>query len=194
MNIQNSCKKCGRVLDKYNRKYPPKSVKYFLNFSDQPAGYILPVLAVDGLILRKEKDDYQILLIKRGKEPNIVRLNLKYHDQGKYAFPGGHVNYMEKTEDACLRELLEETNLRGKNPKLFSVYGKPDRDPRKHVISVVYEVEVDDLSTIKAGDDAAETEFVNVSELIHSPEKFAFDHYNILSDYIKSKTELRSFL
>ena len=101
------------------------------------------------------------------------------------------MNYNEKTEDACLRELSEEANLVGKNPKLFNAYGEPIRDPRKHVISIVYEVEVDDFSTLKAGDDAAEAEFVNIKDLINSPDKFAFDHHEILNDYINSKRELK---
>lgn len=155
---------------------------------------MIPILAVDGLILRKENDGYQLLLIKRAKEPSIVKFILKYSIKGKYAFPGGHVNYMEKTEEACLREVFEETNLKAKNPKLFNVYGKPERDSRKHVISIVYELKVDDFSVLKAGDDAAEAEFVNINELVNSPEKFSFDHFDILRDFIKSKTELKSLL
>lgn len=74
------------------------------------------------------------------------------------------------------------------------MYGKPERDPRKHVISAVYEVEVDDVSTLTAGDDAAEASFIDLKELVNSPDKFAFDHYTILSDFIKSKECLANYL
>jgi len=62
------------------------------------------------------------------------------------------------------------------------------------VISIVYEVEVDDFSTLQPGDDAAEAELVYISDVIHKPDKFAFDHHKILSDYVNSKSELKSLL
>jgi 8-oxo-dGTP diphosphatase len=89
-----------------------------------------------------------------------------------------------------LRELQEECNLIGKNPKVFNTYGKPDRDSRKHVISVIYEVEVEDDSKLQAGDDASNAEYVSLKDLVNSPDKFAFDHYLILKDFISSKDYL----
>lgn len=139
---------------------------------------------MDNLVLKKENEEYQILLVTRGKEPSI----------GKYAFPGGHVNYGEDLETAALRELQEECNLEGKNPKVFNCYGKPERDSRKHVVSAIYEVEVEEFSGLKAGDDAATATFVNLKDLVNSADKFAFDHYTILCDYIKSKDHLRNYL
>ena len=44
--------------------------------------------------------------------------------------------------------------------------GKPDRDPRKHIISIVYAVEVDDKADVKAGDDAATASWFNLEEVI----------------------------
>ncbi len=93
-----------------------------------------------------------------------------------------------------LRELQEECNLIGKNPKVFGSYGKPNRDERKHVISVIYEVEVEDVTNLKAGDDAATASFVDLKDLVKSPESFAFDHHQILIDFIKSKEYLINYL
>jgi hypothetical protein len=47
---------------------------------------------------------------------------------------------------------------------------------------------------LKAGDDASTASFVSFKEILNQPEKFAFDHYEILTDYIKSKEHLRSLL
>lgn len=77
---------------------------------------------------------------------------------------------------------------------IFNSYGSPTRDERKHVISVIFEVEVDDLSTLKAGDDASTASFVSFKELINHPDKFAFDHYQILTDFLRSKENLKSLL
>ncbi len=59
------------------------------------------------------------------------------------AFPGGHVDYDEDPQEAVLRELKEECNVDGTRAKLVTVRGKKGRDPRYHVISIVYLVEVD---------------------------------------------------
>ena len=74
------------------------------------------------------------MLITRGKEPHV----------GRYAFPGGHLDYNEDPKDCVLRELKEECAIDGGNPVLFTVRGAPDRDPRKHVVSIFYVVHVDD--------------------------------------------------
>ena len=42
-----------------------------------------------------------------------------------------------------MRELKEECNVDGTSAKLVTVRGKKGRDPRYHVISIVYLVEVD---------------------------------------------------
>ena len=60
--------------------------------------------------------------------------------KGSLAFPGGFVDYNEDPDDACLRELKEECNIEGYEPKLVTVAGNPKRDPRKHIISIVYHV------------------------------------------------------
>lgn len=83
----------------------------------------------------------------------ITRKNEPF--KGHYALPGGFVNYDEDPEDACIRELKEECYITGKQPKLVCVAGKPDRDPRSHIVSIVYHVEVDPEHKVKAGDDAA---------------------------------------
>jgi 8-oxo-dGTP diphosphatase len=61
------------------------------------------------------------------------------------------------------------------------------RDPRKHVVSIFYKVEVDNFETLKAGDDAADANFYPIDEI---NETLAFDHNKLLQDlksYIVSK-------
>ncbi|EGD71835.1 MAG: Putative NUDIX hydrolase [Candidatus Parvarchaeum acidiphilum ARMAN-4_'5-way FS'] len=128
--------------------------------------YKSPSLAVDGVILK----DNQILLIKRKNDP--------YKD--KWAIPGGFVEYGEKTEDAVLREVKEETGLEAKISDLVGVYSNPKRDPRKHVVSITYLLK-DISGTEKGGDDAKEAKWWNINEL---PE-LAFDHKYIINDALR---------
>jgi 8-oxo-dGTP diphosphatase len=128
--------------------------------------YKSPSLAVDGVIIK----DNQILLIKRKNDP--------YKD--KWAIPGGFVEYGERTEEAVLREVKEETGLEAKIGSLVGVYSDPKRDPRKHVVSVAYLLK-DIIGVEKGGDDAKEAKWWNVNKL---PE-LAFDHHYIISDALK---------
>ena len=124
-----------------------------------------PNLTVDGIIFRENT----ILLIKRKHEPF----------EGKWALPGGFVEYGETTEKAVIREILEETGLETKVKKLLGVYSDPNRDPRGHTVSVVYILEVLD-GKLKGGDDASEAKFFQENQL---PE-LSFDHEKIIRDYL----------
>ncbi len=128
--------------------------------------YKTPKLTVDGVILKNNR----LLLIKRR--------NLPFKD--KWAFPGGFVGYGEKTEDAVIREVLEETGLETKINDLVGVYSDPDRDPRGHTVSVVYLLDVCG-GCLSGGDDASEAKFF---DLEHLPE-LAFDHDSIVKDVFR---------
>ena len=114
-----------------------------------------------------------ILLITRGRPPF----------KGHFAFPGGFVDYGEDPEDACLRELKEECCIEGHTPELVCVAGKPDRDPRKHVVSIVYHVHVDPAHEVKAGDDAATAKWYDLAE-VEKTFDMAFDHGEILGKFL----------
>lgn len=79
---------------------------------------------------KDKEESHDILLITRLKDPF----------KGHLAFPGGFVDYNEDPKDACLRELKEECGIEGHSAELVTVAGHPKRDPRKHIISVVYHI------------------------------------------------------
>ncbi len=132
-----------------------------------------PALAVDAIALRECSDGQEVLLITRGSPPW----------QGNLAFPGGFVDLGEDPEKAVLRELLEETGLDGRNPHLFAVRGSPDRDPRKHIVSVFYLVEVDTDSIPVGGDDAINADWFNLLNL--RAEDVAGDHFSVIEQLRK---------
>lgn len=114
----------------------------------------------------------------------IERLNPPYG----WALPGGFVDIGETCEQAAVREMKEETGLDVTLTGLLGVYSDPERDLRQHTISVVYTGKVQDINSLKAGDDAGKVE---VFPLEKWPE-LAFDHEKILSDFMSLITKDRT--
>lgn len=157
-------------LDKFGRPLPPKAGNYYI-----------PSVTTDAVVLRRRNDGWHdVLMITRGRPPY----------QGRIAFPGGFVDYNEDPKDGCLRELKEECGIDGANPKLVTVAGDPQRDPRGHTISIIYRVDVPADAEVRAGDDAATARFYPLRELLNGPDDaIAFDHKDILKEVVKSLGE-----
>ena len=99
-----------------------------------------------------------------------------------WALPGGFVDYGESLEDAAVREAKEETSLDVVLVRQFHTYSEPGRDPRQHTITTVY------IATAKGQpigkDDAIKAEIFSLDNL---PVEMAFDHSQILEDYLNNK-------
>ena len=117
-------------------------------------------------------DNHEFILIKRKNDP--------FKDC--WALPGGFVDYGEKTEDAAIREAKEETSIDVKIEKLFNVYSDPDRDPRRHTVSVFY-LAHGNFDDAKADDDAKDIGVFSFDKL--EDLKIAFDHKDILDEVKK---------
>ena len=86
-------------------------------------------VAVDAIVFGYNKEEgVLVLLIKRKYEPF----------KGEWAIPGGFVLDNESLEDAVERELLEETGVRINYLEQLYTFGKPNRDPRRRILSVAY--------------------------------------------------------
>ena len=135
---------------------------------DECNGWLNPALAVDAAVKRGDN----ILLIQRKYPPM----------QGCWGLPGGFVERDEDPLLAVLRELEEETGMIGENPELLMVMGNPKRDPRKHIVSIVYEVEVQDGEP-QAGDDAADARFWPLNKVLSGQVELAGDHLEIIKNW-----------
>jgi 8-oxo-dGTP diphosphatase len=133
--------------------------------------YKNPIPTVDAIIQRES----EILLIRRKKDPF----------KEMWALPGGFVNENEKVEDAVLREVREETTLEIRLIDILGVYSDPKRDPRKHIMTIVFIGEVEENNNIKAvaADDASATAWLNLESI--DEHSFAFDHSKIINDFKK---------
>ena len=128
--------------------------------------YKSPRLTVDGAILKDKK----ILLIKRKNDPY----------KGKWALPGGFVEYGEKVEDTAVREVYEETGLKTKIRDIIGIYSDPNRDPRGHIITIVYLLDIQG-GKLKGSDDASDAKFFDLENL----PGLSFDHDIIIKDVIR---------
>ena len=128
--------------------------------------YLNPFPTVD-IIIERENG---IVLIKRKNPPY------------GWALPGGFVDYGESLEAAAVREACEETSLQAELISQFGAYSDPDRDPRKHTITVVFIAKAE--GEPRAADDAAGA---GVFGLHNLPDELAFDHGRILKDYFESR-------
>jgi 8-oxo-dGTP diphosphatase len=112
----------------------------------------------------------RVLLVRRGHPPF----------KGKHALPGGFVDVGETVEEACRRELEEETGVKARRLQLIGVYSDPKRDPRAHTCSVAFLARVG-RATARAGDDAAAAEWIEDWSRL----ELAFDHARILGDALR---------
>jgi ADP-ribose pyrophosphatase len=129
-----------------------------------------PYLAVDGVVRLWEGERFK----------GIVLIERRYEPLG-YALPGGFVEVGETVEKAVLREVKEETGLDAQIVKLLGVYSEPNRDPRFHVVSVVFVL--DAYGEPKGGDDAKKAVVFPVGDLPF--DKIVFDHAKILKDFLR---------
>lgn len=136
-------------------------------------GYRVPTLATDAVLILEG----QVLLVQRGSDPF----------RGSWALPGGFVEVGETVEEACVREVAEETGVPASPASLVGVYSDPARDPRGHVVSVVFHVEPDEMGAdARPGDDAAEVGWFPVEE----PPELAFDHADIFADWYAGSSDM----
>ncbi len=136
-----------------------------------------PMVTVDAVVFKRSEGKTALLMIKRKNDPY----------KGKWAFPGGFIDMDEELEDAVVRELEEETGLKGIHLEQMRTFGKVGRDPRGRQITIAFMGFTDDNNaTVKGGDDAEEAKWFDITNL---PSDMAFDHDNVAEFAIKKFKE-----
>ena len=125
-----------------------------------------------------------IIEIKEGGVLKGIVLIFRKNEPRKWAIPGGFIDYGESVEDAAVREAKEETELDIENIQQFHVYSDPERDPRKHTLSVVFTAGAQGIP--HPADDAEKAGIFTKDNL---PDDIAFDHRDILREYFIRKKE-----
>ena len=128
-----------------------------------------PAVAADVALLRDGGGGtMELLLVQRARPPFA----------GHWSLPGGFVEIDEDLEAAARRELREETGLEAGRLRQLQTFGRPGRDPRERVITVVFIGRAADPAAVaRGGDDAAAARWFALDAL----PPLAFDHGEIAS-------------
>jgi 8-oxo-dGTP diphosphatase len=134
-----------------------------------------PALTVDMVVFTvtgQLKDlRLQVLLIERDLVPF----------RGHWALPGGFVREDEDLDRAAARELAEETGVHAVHLEQVGAIGTPGRDPRGHVVTIVYVALVAaDKHELASTGDARAARWFDVAGPAALP-PLAFDHHALLN-------------
>jgi 8-oxo-dGTP diphosphatase len=137
-------------------------------------------IAVDVILFTIIDEKAHVLLIKR-KFPPFLHV---------YAFPGGFVQDFETLEEAALRELSEETDIKNANIEVLDIYDDLDRDPRARVISIAFigVIDFERIDHLRASSDALIAEWVQINEV----KELAFDHNLMFQDALKFLSSIQN--
>jgi ADP-ribose pyrophosphatase YjhB (NUDIX family) len=146
MKEYNYCPICATplqtgMIEGKERKYCPKCD--FIDYKNP-----LPVAVAVAI------KDKRFLLIKRGMPPR----------KGMWGSPSGFIESGETSEEACLRELKEETGISGEIVKLIEVVRHEDKELYGDMLVVRYLVKVKE-GKLTPGEEAQDARFFDVSEL-----------------------------
>jgi bifunctional NMN adenylyltransferase/nudix hydrolase len=123
-----------------------------------------------------------VLLVRRRSAPG----------KGLWALPGGFIRQDEALQEACIRELREETRLKIPAPVLRGsikgrqVFDHPDRSLRGRTITHAFHFQFPqgELPGVRGADDADKARWVPVAEALEMGPKLFEDHQHILEYFI----------
>ena len=116
--------------------------------------------------------DNKLLLAKRNTEPG----------KNRWALPGGFIELNESPEKACLRELKEETGLRGKIRRLIGIYVQNTKYYNQLIV-IGYEVTVI-RDKLLLNSELKEGNFFSIKDIPSIP---FLSHRKIVDEFFKKR-------
>ncbi len=133
-----------------------------LKLSDE----IIDALSIDCVVFGFKDSSLSVLLVKHGD--GITK--------GKWALPGGWIQYNESLDKAAYRILTSQTAVQNIYLEQFHVFGEVNRFPVKRVITVCYYALVNiENFALHAGPTVSDVVWFNVNKV----PKMSFDHNKI---------------
>lgn len=146
------------------------------------------------MILNKEG---RILLGRRHEDPN--KADSAFKVSNVWTMPGGKLEYGESFEEGAIREVLEETGMKLKNPKVLCI--NQDRNEHAHFITIgLFSKEFEGFPRVMEPDEITEWRWFDLNQLpenIYFPSAKVLENYKQQKFYIEPKNievEIRSFI
>ncbi|OYD41736.1 NUDIX hydrolase [Sphingobacterium cellulitidis] len=140
-------------------------------YKDEPS----LLLAVDCIIFGFDGDSLQILLIKRGFEPEI----------NNWSLMGGFIQPSESPDEAAARILNNITGLANVYMEQSAVFGKPNREKHGWVVCITYFALIDSKKYQQILSDKYQANWFPITDY----PKLIFDHVEMINT---AKRQLRS--
>lgn len=145
--------------------------------SDRFSNDVIEALSIDCLIFGFRNGGLDVLLIKHGEGIS----------KGKWALPGGWIQYNESIDDAAYRLLTSLTGVSNIFLEQLRAFGDVNRYPGKRVITIAYFALVNaENYSLSAGFTASDARWFG----IHDVPRLPYDHNKILKagfQYLKHK-------
>lgn len=133
---------------------------------------VIDALSIDCLIFGFNKGGLDILLVKHAEGIS----------KGRWALPGGWIQYKESVNDAAKRILKSLTGISDIYLEQWSVFGDVDRYPGKRVVTIAYYALVNEEHySLIPGFTASDVQWHN----IHQAPDLPYDHKQILDSGFK---------
>jgi len=130
------------------------------------------------MILNSEE---KILLGKRHEDPN--KADSAFRVSNVWTMPGGKLEYGESFEEGAIREVLEETGMILKNPKVICI--NQDRNEHAHFITIgLFSNEFEGFPRVMEPDEITEWKWFDLNNL---PENIYFPSAKVLENYKEQK-------
>lgn len=152
-----------------------ESYKAPVKKAQKELGFPITINAVDNVVLAKD----HVLLVQRHKAPG----------QGLWALPGGHIDKGERSHQAALREMREETTLvlSKEAIKASAVFDHPDRSERGWIRTEAFLYCLDTLQDVSP--DMVETRQAQWHKVdMLDPTNMFEDHHDIIMEMMKQTT------
>jgi len=143
------------MIEGKERKYCPKPGCDFIDYKNPlPVALAIAVKYDTHPLPSGKRQSPKFLLIKRGVSPR----------KGTWAFPAGFIEVGETPEEACLRELKEETGASGQIVKLVGAVRLEDKEVYGDMLVLQYLVKVGDEELIP-GHEVEDVKYFDVADL-----------------------------
>lgn len=167
-------------LEEYTRLKEEYKVIKLYKASWSKAPYAPTFITVDAVIVQSG----HILVVTRDAIPG----------KGLWALPGGFVEQSETLEQACLRELKEETSISLADAQLKGsietkkVFDAPGRSSRGRTITVAFKIKLNDkyaLPKVKGREgETSNVQWIPISSAMRYTERWFEDHHSIITEML----------